>query len=49
MTWVFGHIAGRVDVHYANRNDNRSNWQRAGQPVRTFGTRRVLWCGSLIE
>jgi len=29
MTWVFGHISGRVDVHYANRNDNRSNWQRA--------------------
>ncbi|CAJ1382713.1 unnamed protein product [Effrenium voratum] len=29
MTWVFGHIAGRVDVHYANRNDNRSNWQKA--------------------
>lgn len=42
MTWVFGHIAGRVDVHYANRNDNRSNWQRAYSLLGNVATDSVV-------
>ncbi|CAE7545048.1 unnamed protein product [Symbiodinium natans] len=42
MTWVFGHVAGRVDVHYADRNDNRSNWQRAYSLIGNVATDIVV-------